>query len=359
MKKEIKLFHPNFGKEEKKKIIETLESGFWASGSGQGQVKEFENRFQKFVKAKECVAVNSGTAALHLALSLYNIKDKEVIVPSLSFVSTAHAVVYNGGKPVFVDVDPETLCIDPKKVQEAVTKNTKGIIPVHFGGMPVRLDQISKIAKKYSLFIVDDAAHAIGTTFKNKHIGQFDHLTCFSFHPVKNLAMPTGGAITLDSKNKKFANELKSKRWCGISNRIGMNYDVDKLGWNFYMNEFSAAIGLVQLSKLDKLNKKRKKIAKRYSNEIKVENKMSYSEDCSYHLYWIRVKNRNQFIKKMKEHGIETGIHYKPIHKMSMYIQKKKLSITEQIAKEIVSIPIYSDLTENEIEKIINVVNKI
>lgn len=359
MKKQIKLFHPNFGNEEKKEIIKTLESGFWASGSGQRQVKKFEKKFQKFVNAKECIAVSNGTAALHLALSIFDIKNKEVIIPSLSFVSTAHAIVYNGGKPIFVDVEPDTLCIDPKKVKEAVNKNTKGIIPVHFGGMPAKLDEIEKIASKNSLFIVDDAAHAVGTTYKNKTIGQFNHPTCFSFHPVKNLSMPTGGAITLNSETQKFADDIKSKRWCGISNRVGNEYDVDKLGWNYYMNEFSASIGLVQLSKLNKLNKIRKSIAKRYSKEIKIENQIPYSKDCSYHLYWIRVKNRSRFIKKMKENEIETGIHYKPIHQMSFYKKNKiKLDITDKISKEIVSIPIYPDLTENEIGKIIKIINK-
>jgi len=264
MKKKIKLFDPVVGNEEEKALKKILHSGFWASGAGTGIVLEFEKKFNKYIGSKSCVAVNSGTAALHLALSLMNIKNREVIIPSLSFVSTAHAVVYNGGKPVFVDVDPETLCIDPKLIKKSITKKTRVVIPVHFGGMPCNLHEIQKICNQNNLSLVEDAAHASGTSYKNKKIGSHGNAVCFSFHPVKNLAMPTGGAITLNGKDSQVFNSfLKSDRWCGISNRRGSKYDVTSLGWNYYMNEFSATIGIEQLKKLDRMNSKRKKIVKR------------------------------------------------------------------------------------------------
>ena len=189
MKKIIKLFDPVIGKEEEIAVKKTLKSHFWASGLGIGNVEKFEKKFNKYVNSKCCVTVNSGTAALHLALSLVNIKNKEVILPSLSFVSTAHAVIMNGGKPVFVDVDPKTLCIDPEQIRKKITKKTSAVMPVHFGGFPANLKEINSICSKNNLHLIEDAAHASGSSYQNKKIGSNGEFVCFSFHPVKNLQM--------------------------------------------------------------------------------------------------------------------------------------------------------------------------
>lgn len=360
MKKTIKLFDPLIGKEEKKILVDSLESHFWASGAGTGHVGKFESEFSKYVGTDDCVAVNNGTSALHLALSLIDITGKEVILPSLSFVSTAHVILYNGGKPVFVDIEPDTLCLDPQLVKNAITNKTKVILPVHFAGTPCNLDEISSMCKQHNVTLMEDAAHAAGATYNGKKIGCHGMAVCFSFHPTKNLAMPTGGAITLNGRHsKKFAQILKSKRWCGIANRDGPKYDVTSLGWNYYMNEFSAAIGRIQLKKLDSMNKKRKEIAKRYTTEIELEEKMSFISDCSYHLYWIQVKNRKKFMEKMQHKGIETGIHYTPIHKMTYYKSSLKLPVTEKISENIVSIPIHPNLSESDVDTIIQSINRI
>lgn len=354
----IKLFDPFVDKFEKNAINQILDSGFWASGSGTGLVQKFEKEFSKYVSSKNCVALNSGTAALNLALSMYDIKNKEVILPSLSFVATANAVVENGGIPRFVDVDENTLCIDHEKVIKAISNKSKIVLPVHFAGMPSTLKEISELCMEYDLHLVEDAAHAAGTTHQGRKIGNHGELVCFSFHPVKNLAMPTGGAITINRKDHKIISQiLKEKRWCGISNRKGVNYDVKYVGWNYYMNEFSAAIGLEQLKKLDKANAIRKKNAKKYYKEISIENKMPFDEDCSYHFYWIRVKNRETFRKKLFKKGIETGTHYKPIHTFSFYKSNHQLPITEKIGNEIVTLPTHPNLTENDVERIIKIVN--
>ena len=338
------------------KIKRILNSNSYILGS---EVKSFEKNFSRYLDVDNCVTVNSGTAALHLALSLFDIKDKEVILPSLSFASTAHAILYNGGIPVFVDVDPKTLCIDPNKIEKAITKKTKVILPVHLGGMPCNLQEISKISKKFGLSIVEDAAHAAGAKYNGKKIGNHGHCVCFSFHPVKNLAMPSGGAITINSKSgKQFSEILKSKRWAGITGRKGPDYDVSNLGWNYYMNEFSAAIGIEQLKKLNKTNSRRKEIAKRYSKELEIEEKMPFEENCSYHFYWIQVKNRKNFMNKMSENRIETGIHYNPIHKMSFYNSKIGLPITETACSRIVSLPTHPNLTDKDINRIIEMTNK-
>ena len=355
----IKLFDPSIGKEEEIAIKRVLTSKIWANGAGVGKVSEFENKFRKYTNSKNCIAVNSGTAALNLALSLYDIKDKEVILPSMTFVATANAVIMNGGKPVFIDIDENTLNIDLEHLKSAITHKTKIILPVHFGGLSCEMDKIKSIAKKNNLKIVEDAAHAAGSKYKNAKIGSHGNAVCFSFHPVKNLAMPTGGLIAINEKNdKKIRESLLAKRWCGITNRNGVNYDVKQIGNNYYMSEFSAAIGLVQLKKLDMLNNIHRRIAKRYSQEIKLNTKMQFNKNCSYHLYWILVKNRDQFRKKMSECGIETGTHYKPIHTFSLYRSKTKLKNTENIGKSIVSIPCHSNLKESDIDKIVRLTNK-
>ena len=356
--KKIKLFDPAIDEREVKKAVKTLMSGFWASGAGGGQVQEFEKNFKKFINSKSCVSVNSGTAALHLAAALCDIKGKEVILPSLSFVSTAHAIMYNGGIPVFVDVNPHTLCIDPEEIKKKISKKTRCIIPVHFGGMPADIKKIQKLSNS-NIMIIEDAAHACGSEFNGKKIGSHGDFVCFSFHPVKNLAMPTGGLISINSHNyKKITEDLKSKRWCGISNRKYADYDVDKIGWNFYMNELSAAIGLVQLQKIKKMNNKRKSIAKIYDKELNASKKIPFTSTCVYHLYWICVRDRKIFRKKLLEKGIETGTHYKPIHQMSLYKKSVKLPLTEKIAKEIVTIPIHPNLTESQIDYIVKTANR-
>ena len=356
--KKIKLFDPAIDEREIKKAVKTLMSGFWASGSGGGQVQEFEKNFKKFINSKSCVSVNSGTAALHLAATLCDIKGKEVILPSLSFVSTAHAIMYNGGIPVFVDVNPHTLCIDPEEIKKKISKKTRCIIPVHFGGMPADIKKIQKLSNS-NIMIIEDAAHACGSEFNGKKIGSHGDFVCFSFHPVKNLAMPTGGLISINNHNyKKITEDLKSKRWCGISNRKYTDYDVDKIGWNFYMNELSAAIGLVQLQKIKKMNNKRKSIAKIYDKELNVSKKIPFTSTCVYHLYWICVRDQKFFRKKLLEKGIETGTHYKPIHQMSLYKKSVKLPLTEKIANEIVTIPIHPNLTGSQIDYIVKTINR-
>lgn len=360
MKKIIKLFDPVVDKKEEDVIKKTLHSHFWASGAGTNQVLKFENAFKDYIGTRSCVALNSGTAALHLALSLLPLKGKEVIIPSLSFVATAHAVILNGAKPVFVDVDASTGCLDATQLEDAITEKTKVILPVHFAGMPCDLDRIMKICKKHDVTLMEDAAHAAGARYKKDKIGMHGTAVCFSFHPVKNLAMPTGGAVVLNGKNySRLETILKSKRWCGISDRKGVKYDVDKLGWNYYMSEFSAAIGLEQLKKLDKTNNTRKQITKRYTTELKIENKMPFNSNCSYHFYWICVKNRDKFMKKLQGEGIETGIHYKPIHSMKFYANKKAvLPNTESFGAQIVSIPTHPNLSESDVSKIIESINK-
>ena len=358
-KMKINLFEPYIDKSEEKSILGVLRSKFWASGSGIGNVKKFEDRFKQFVNADECLAVSSGTAALNIAVSLLDVKGKEVIIPSLSFISTANCVLMNGGKPVFADINPDTLCIEPETIAKLITKKTRAVIPVHFGGMPCNIEKILDTSNKCGIKVIEDAAHAAGASYNKNKIGGHGFAVCFSFHPVKNLAMPTGGLIAINDKNhKKIRNLIQAKRWCGIENRKDDSYEINELGDNYYMNEFSAIIGIEQLKKLNKMNSIRKKIAKQYFSGMEIERKMPFEKECSYHLYWICVKNREDFRKKLYENGIQTGTHYKPIHTFSLYHDHTKLPYTEIIGKQIVTIPMHPNITEDQVDKIISLTNK-
>lgn len=354
----IKLFDPHVTEAEVNAAREVLQSHNWASGAGTGKVKEFEEKFSAYIGSKDAVAVNSGTAALHLALSVLDIKGKDVLVPSLTFVSTAHAVFYNGGNPVFVDVDPDTMCMDPADLEKKINRKTAAIIPVHFGGMPCKMSEIQKIAEERDIVIVDDAAHACGATYGRKRIGSWETMTCFSFHPVKNLSMPTGGAISINRSTSNFKKRLNSLRWCGIDNRKKYVYDVTSVAPNYYMNEISAAIGIVQLGKLDRLNARRKEIAKRYAQEIRLEHKMPYSDNCVYHLYWIMSDRRKELALHLEEKGIEIGMHYRPVHSMTAYKSAKaNTPVTDSASKKIVTIPIHANLNDDDVSHIIKSIN--
>jgi len=358
-KKQIKLFDPKIDSNEKRNIKHVFDSHNWASGSGSYFVNSFEKKFVSYIGARSGFAVNSGTAALHLAVSSISENKGEIIVPSLSFISTAHCVMYSGHKVIFSDIDPLTGCIDPEDIEKKITKKTKAIIPVHFGGLSCNLKKILNISKSHNIPVIEDASHAAGTIYDKKRIGSHGDLVCFSFHPVKNLAMPGGGFISINSNNRNFANSILSKRWCGISDRVGTDYDVKDLGWNYYMNEFSAAIGVAQLSKLNKLNKSRQKTAKKYFDGINVDSKMPYQNSCSYHFYWILVKNRNKIRDKLKKVNIETGTHYKPIHKMSYYKKRHTLPCTEKISNEIITLPTHPNLSDSDVHYIIEKINEI
>jgi len=356
----IKIHDPDIGKSEVESAKSVISSHMWSISDGTGKVANFEKKFKNYTESQNCVAVNSGTAALHLALSLHDVNNKEVIIPSLAYVSVAQVVKYCGGIPVFVDIDPNTLCMDMNKVEKSITKNTKIIMPVHFAGIPCELDRLNKLVKGTNIEIIEDAAHAVGSKYNQKKIGSHSNTVCFSFHPVKTLPMLKGGAVTLNGTNiEKVKNELIAKRCCGISNKNKIKYEVEQLGWNYYMDEVSAAIGIEQLKKINQKIKKRNEIAKRYFKEIKLNHKMPFQKDTGYNFYWIIVKNRNRFIKNMAEKGIETANYHTPIHKLKLFKNKKQLKVTEAIDKKMVIIPCHSSLKEQEVDKIIKITNQL
>jgi len=357
MHKKIKIHDPFLSKDEKQAAEKVFKSHFWALAKGNKKVSEFEKKFKEYIKSDECVAVDSGSAALLLSMHLMNIKNKEVILPSLCHVSAAHSVVLNGGKPIFVDINPKTLCLEPDSIRNAISKKTKVILPVHFGGLPCDIQEIKQICHDSNIYLLEDAALAAGSSYKNKKIGSHGDAVCFSFHPVKIISAPKGGAITLNGKvAKRFKQNLLAARNSGISYKT--NYTVNQLGWNFYMNEFSAAIGIAQLKKLDKMILKRNEIAKRYFNEIELERKMPYEKECAYNFYWILVKNQKKFINQMRQHKIEVANYHPPIHKLEYYNSNKKLKNTEGITTHLILLPTHPNLSDLDVDKIIKLTNK-
>ena len=366
----IPLFKPSMGNEELKAVKDALFSGWIGLGP---KTQEFEEKFADFVGAKYAIGVNSGTAALHLALKLLNLKPKdEVITTSLTFVSTNHAILYNNAIPVFTDIYEDTMTLDVEDIKRKITSKTKVIMPVHYGGHPAELDEIMDLAKQKGLYLIEDAAHACGARYKGRRIGSFGDLTCFSFHAVKNLSVGEGGMIT--TNNKKFFERLKKLRWVGINKttwdraknkkRYSWQYRVDELGFKEHLDDIHSAIGLVQLKKLERLNKRRREIVSIYNEAFNNIEWISTPVEkpyvlSSYHLYVIKVlpKFRNKLIDHLAARGISTSVHYFPNHLYSVYKPyTRHLPITEDVYKRIITLPLFPDLTHSDVEMIINTV---
>ncbi|UCH12870.1 MAG: GNAT family N-acetyltransferase [Candidatus Omnitrophota bacterium] len=362
----IQVFKPSIGKKEIKAVSEVLKSGWLGLGP---RTAEFEKRFARFVGSKYAVGVNSGTAALHLALSVLDIgRSDEVIVPTISFVSTAHVVLYNGARPIFADVYEDTLCIDVNDIKKKITRKTKAIIPVHCYGHPCEMDQILALAKKKGRYVIEDAAHACGARYKGKRIGSLaSDLTCFSFHAVKNLTCGEGGMIT--TNNKVFYEKLLRLRWLGISKdtwsrtetakTYAWQYWVNELGFKAHLNDIASAIGMVQLERLEAMNSKRREIVKRYNRAFKdlrdivtpVQKKYVQS---SWHIYHVKVPDRDKLIGFLKTRGIAPGVHYYPIHMQPLYKRyKAKCPVAEKVWQNILSLPVYPDLKATQATKVI------
>jgi len=367
----IQIFAPYIEKEELNAIKEVFDSAWLGLGP---KTAEFEKRFAEYIGVKFAVGVNSCTAALDLSLKLLNVgKNDEVIVPTMTFVSTAHAVVYNQAMPVFADINEKTLSIDLDDVRKKITAHTKAIIPVHYSGRAVDMDALKKIAK--NIPIIEDAAHACGAEYKGKKCGSLGDIGCFSFHAVKNLTMGDGGALTLN--DKAMAERAKRLRWLGIDKgtwdrtkvdkSYWWEYFVDEIGFKCHMNDIAAAIGLVQLKKLDSMNNKRREIIKTYNRAFKdidwietpPEDDINYKS--SWHIYCIKVKNRvnrDDLGIYLQSKGIATGLHYKPIHLYSCYKQNVSLPKAEKIFKRILTLPLHPRLKNQDVEKIIYAIKK-
>ncbi len=328
------------------------------------QVALFEEEFANFCDSKYCVGVASGTDALHLALrSMYIGQDDEVITASNTFIATVSAISYVGAKPVLVDIDPRTYNIDLNRIEEKITSNTKAIIPVHLYGCPVDMERLLAITHKHNIRIIEDSCQAHGAIWDGKKVGSFGIMGCFSFYPSKNLgAFGDSGAIV--TSDEKMYDKIKMMRNYGSPKK----YYHDFIGYNSRLDTLQAAILRVKLKHLEEWNSKRRINAKLYNQKLKgvgdlqlpnIDEKGSHI----FHLYVIRTQKRDKLLIYLKENGIQCGIHYPvPIYALGAYshlgLSGKDFPVTEQFSKQILSLPMFPELTEEQINMVSDFINK-
>jgi perosamine synthetase len=354
----INIAKPLIGDEEKKAVMEVLDSGIIAQGP---KVKAFEDGFAKMCGVKYAIATTSGTTALHTALLANKLGEgDEIITSPFTFIASGNSILFIGARPIFVDIDPVTYNIDPDQIEKAITKRTKAIMPIHLFGLSCDMDAIMKIAEKYGLRVIEDACQSHGATYKGKKVGSFGTGT-FSLYPTKNITSAEGGMIT--TNDDVIADECRIIRQHGMRRR----YYHDELGFNFRMTDVHAAIGLAQLGKLEKFNKKRQENARFLSQNLKglVVPFVPEGYEHVYHQYTIRVPNgrRDALEKYLTEKGVGTGIYYPvPIHKQKYYTEQlgynQTIPISEKAAEEVISLPVHPALTQNELETIVKTVNE-
>jgi perosamine synthetase len=369
----IPVFRPSYGPEEHEALREPLASGWVGLGP---KTQEFEQRFAEYVGVPHAVGTNSATAALHLAVKLLGVEGREVVTTSLTFVSTNHVILSCGGIPVFADVDPETLCLDPERVAERITPRTAAIMVVDYGGHPAELDELLSLAAEHGLAVVEDAAHACGASYKGARVGSIADLTCFSFHAVKNLACGEGGMVTL--ADEASARRLRSLRWLGIdrstwertgaggegASRYSWQYGVEEVGLKAHLSDIPSAIGLVQLAKLEANNERRRRIAHTYDEAFSGLGWVQTPVVRPYvvtaqHNYVIRVpaSRRNALIDHLAGRGVAASVHYFPNHLYPVYRPyTASLPVTEAEWQRLVTLPLFPDLTESEIAQVIDAV---
>tara|TARA_B100000586_G_scaffold256097_1_gene218700 strand:- start:197 stop:1366 length:1170 start_codon:yes stop_codon:yes gene_type:complete len=365
---------PNIELSDKRAIETALKSNLLTDGP---ILRKFENEFCKFTGSKYAIGVSNATSALHLSLKSLGIgKGDEVIIPNITFVATANAVLYVDATPVLVDVNDHDINISIKSIEKSITKKTKAIIPVHFAGKSCDMLAIQKIAKKNNLKIIEDCAHALGTKFNKTHVGNFGKTGCFSFYPTKNLTTFEGGMVITNSK--KIASKIRSMRNHGINKSLKerfstgypWDFDVSELGYNFRLDEIRSSLGLNQLKRLHKMNKLRQDASRYYKKQLKSINGIKLLDDPnlknnSCHLFVIKIlKNfimdRNLLFKYLLKNGIRTSVHYKPLNKFSFYKSKSKiyssLEVSEQLYSKILSLPLFPQITKRELDLVITAI---
>jgi len=353
----IPVSKPYIGEAEKQAVMEVLESGMLAQGS---RTAKFEERFAQLCGVKHAIATSSGTTALHLGLMAQGIgPGDEVITTPFTFIASVNSILFTGATPVFVDIDAETFNLDPAQVERAITPHTKAILPVHLYGYVCDMDALQAIADKHGLKIVEDACQAVGATFKDKKAGSFG-TGCFSLYATKNVMSGEGGMITTNDDG--IAQKCKMLRNHGMQRR----YYHDMLGYNFRMTDLCAAIGLVQLDRFDDFTAKRRANAEylnaNITNVITPKVKDGYGH--VWHQYTIRTKNdRDAAVKQLTEAGVGTGIFYPvPAHQQGYIVEKLgevHLPVAEQLAKEVISLPVHPQLSQADLETIAAEVNKL
>ena len=372
----VPFFIPWITDEDKKAVLEALTSR-WLTGGPKA--KELERMFAKCVSVKHSVSVNSCTAALHLAMRALNIgPGDEVIVPVLTFAATANAPLFVGAKPVFADVDERTFNVFPEGIQDKITEKTKAIIVVHYGGQSCDMKEITQIAKRHNLYVVEDCAHSLGAEYIGQKTGGIGTIGCFSFYPTKIITTLEGGMVT--TNDEKIAEQTKILREHGMTKsaferekKATWYYDVVDLGYNYRLNEVQAALGISQLKRVDEINRKRIEAAHYYTQKLKEIDGIIPPYEANdrthiYHLYVIRVTekygiDRDELYRRLSVKGIGLSVHYTPLHLLTFY--KKKLGYrvgdfptAEKISKEILSLPLFPTISKAQIDYVIEEIKK-
>jgi len=366
-------YEPWISKDDKKIINKTLSQSMLTLGP---QLEKFESDFCKYSKAKYAIAVSNCTAALHLSLMALGIKENdEVIIPDLTFVADANAVLACNAKPVVADINKENFFMSLSNIKKNITKKTKAIIPVHIYGQVCNIDEILDLAKDNNLKVVEDCAHAVGTFYKSKHVGTIGNTGCFSFYPTKNITTAEGGMVTTNSK--EVAEKIRQLRSHGMTKSLKSRYsseypwvfDIIEPGYNYRLDEIRSALGITQLKRIKKINELRKKASLYYYKNLQnipgiILPDMVNDKTHSYHLYTIRVTkpfklSRNQLYKKLKNNGIRTTVYWMPIHEYAAYRKfTKKSSIvnTAKMYDEILALPLFPNISKKHQDAVIKVI---
>lgn len=370
VKDKIRVSKSVLGKEEAQGVARViLKDGYLGMGK---EVKKFEKELKKFLNTdRNVICVNSGTAALHLAVASVTKPGDEVLVQSLTYIASFQAISATGAVPVACEINPENMCIDLKDAERKITKKTRAILPVHYAGDPGELDKIYAFAKAHKLRVIEDAAHAFGTTYNKKLIGSFGDIVCFSFDGIKNITSGEGGAIVI--KHKDVTQFAEDSRLLGIHKGAKKRFvkkrswepQAERQGYRYHMSNVMAAIGRAQLKKFCKFKKKRQQLAKGYLNILRsVDGIEVFKKDYNKivpHIFVIKVKNgrRDELKKYLEDNGVECGVHYYPNHLLKYYSKPGiNLPVTEKIYGQILTLPLHPDLTKCGQDKIINIIKK-
>jgi perosamine synthetase len=367
---QIPLAIPQIGQEEKEAVLKVLESGWLAHGEYN---QKLEEDFADFIGVKHAITMNSCTSALEVSLKVHGITG-EVIIPSFSFVATANAVVNAGAKPVFCDVDIETRNVTAEHIESCITPNAEAVIVVHFGGQPCAMDDIVALCEKYGLLLIEDSAETIGATWKGKQAGSFG-IGCFSFFPTKNMTTGEGGMVTCNDDS--IAPKIRVLISHGISSTTFVREAAEKpwfrsaimAGHNFRMSNILAAIGYYQFKKLDKMNHKRQLLANHYDKGIKHRNLPVKTPEVQerathvYQMYTVQVMDHNKrdvWIHELRKNGVGASVHFDPpVHLQQFYQEsypvKRPLPNTEILAKSLITLPMYPDLSVQEVDHVLDV----
>lgn len=369
MRKLIPYGHQWIDDKDVKEVAKVLKSDWITQGP---KVKEFEKKVAKYCGAKYGVAVSSGTSALQVAYTAAGIKvGDEVITTPLTFAATSNCLVFNGAKPVFADIEADTLNIDPKEIEKKISKKTKAIAPVDFAGQPCDYEKILKIAKKYKLLIIEDGAHALGSKYKRKKVGSFADLTILSFHPVKTITTGEGGMVLTNRKD--FYEKLKVLRNHGIvkkSAKDGWYYEIENPSFNFRLTDFQSALGISQLKKINKFIQRRREIVKKYNQAFKDIKEIIRPTErkevkSAWHIYPIQVKaNRKKIFEALQKEGILVQVHYLPLHLQPFYRKKFGYKLgdfprAEKYYQGAITLPLFPKMTNKEVDRVIKTVRKI